>query len=190
MPPTKKFPVKGIVIKNVIVELVLRETEVVSHVERVIVMSNLNKAATVKLKGTIIFYDRTKGFGFVNGSNGQRYHLGFNAITGEWIPVAGDRVEFIVSKRLNKQGQAQSIETIELLSHGDVQDNGKELCPHCGKRVNPRMTFYRGAPCASYCPLCGGKIKQFMKVNNAIFWITVVLICSIFVLIPVSQILS
>ena len=109
MPPTKKFPVKGNFIKKCD-----SEPEVVSHIDRVIVMSNLNKAATVKQKGTVIFYDRAKGFGFVNGSNGQRYHLGFNAITGEWIPAAGDRVEFIVSKRLNKQ---DGLKALKLLSY-------------------------------------------------------------------------
>lgn len=167
MPPTKKFPVKGIVIKKCD-----------------------NRVGITWNRGCFTCWTSNSYVEFKQSSHCKTKGNDYFLWPDKRIPVAGDRVEFIVSKRLNKQGQAQSIETIELLSHGDVQDNGKELCPHCGKRVNPRMTFYRGAPCASYCPLCGGKIKQFMKVNNAIFWITVVLICSIFVLIPVSQILS
>ena len=45
--------------------------------------------------GKVVFYNKEKGFGFVNGYDGKKYFFGFRAIDGTRIPSPGDDVEFL-----------------------------------------------------------------------------------------------
>lgn len=35
------------------------------------------------------------------------------------------------------------------------------ICPGCGRRVTPRLSFKDARPSASWCPCCGAKISDF-----------------------------
>ena len=120
--------------------------------------------------GKVVFYNKEKGFGFVNGFDGAKYFFGFRAIEGTWIPSPGDDVEFLVSSKEPRPGKAPEITRLRLQTNANdaesEPDDGKLLCPHCGKRVVPRVVTYAGQPSASYCPLCGGLINDFPVKTN------------------------
>ena len=115
--------------------------------------------------GKVVFYNKEKGFGFVNGFDGAKYFFGYRAIEGTQFPAPGDDVEFLVSPKEPLPGKAPRINRLRLkASANDTEsepDDGKLRCPNCGKRVVPRVVTYAGEPSASYCPLCGGLIKEF-----------------------------
>lgn len=120
--------------------------------------------------GKVIFYNKEKGFGFVNGVDGMKYFFGFRAIEGTRIPAPGDDVEFLVSPKEPKPGKATEINRLRLkINVNAVEpelDDGRLRCPDCGKRVVPRVVTHAGQPSASYCPLCGGLIKKFPVKTN------------------------
>lgn len=113
-------------------------------------------------KGTVIFYNKDKGFGFVRCDDGKEYHFGHRAIAGTTFPEPGDLVEFSLSARLPKPGKSPSIEHLEIRRKDAKYDDGKVVCPHCGRRVSPRVVMRFREPDASYCPLCGGLVKRFI----------------------------
>lgn len=123
-------------------------------------------AAKTLLKGTVVFYNKDKGFGFVRTADDKDYHFGHRAFGGTTIPAAGDLVEFTVSSRPPKPGKSPNVEHLEIVGKDAELKDGKETCPHCGKRVVPRMTTFRCSPFASYCPLCGGMVKMFYQEDD------------------------
>jgi hypothetical protein len=42
------------------------------------------------------------------------------------------------------------------------------VCPHCNKKMVPRVTMRNGYPSESFCPFCGGSYKKF-----PMFWIKI-----------------
>lgn len=113
------------------------------------------------LRGTVVFYNKDKGFGFIHTDDKKDFHFGHRAFSGTKLPEAGDLVEFTVSPRPPKPGKSPNVEHLEIVGKDKEYSDGKEICPHCGKRVAPRVTMLNYSPFASYCPLCGGEIKRF-----------------------------
>lgn len=146
---------------------------------------------TVKplLRGTVVFYNKDKGFGFVRTEDEKDFHFGHRAFGGTKLPEAGDLVEFSVSRRLSKPGKSPNVEHMEIVGKNKEFTDGKETCPHCGKRVTPRVSMFNSAPYASYCPSCGNLIKMFYKPveehSSPWDWIKLFAIILIFVIIGI-----
>ena len=122
------------------------------------------------LRGTVVFYNKDKGYGFIRTKEESDYFFGYRAFSGTKLPEAGDLVEFTVSPRPPKPGKSPNVEHLEIVGKDNDFSDSKVTCPHCGKRVLPRITTYYGRPSESYCPLCGGKIKDFNHDDSGIGW--------------------
>ena len=117
-----------------------------------------------RLTGTIKFYKENEGYGFI-ASDDQDYYFRITSVIGESVPHAGDRCEFFVvedrkGKGKGKNKKAEQITITKKNQNSDKNDN-KIVCPGCGRKIVPRMSFYRGAPDKSFCPFCGAQIKDF-----------------------------
>lgn len=127
------------------------------------------------LEGTVTHFNSEKGFGFVKCRDGREFFFGFRGVEEKRFPRVGDKVQFLPSFKDAKPGKAPEITRLryskpspEETSHKERKlDDGKERCPHCGRRVVPRVVTWQGRPEASYCSLCGGLIKRFMTVYNS-----------------------
>lgn len=49
-------------------------------------------------------------------------------------------------------------------------DDDRIVCPHCGRKIIPRLSFYGGRPNARWCPYCTGNIDDYSA------WIGIVII--------------
>ena len=100
-----------------------------------------------------------------------QFFFGFRVVEENRFPRVGDKVQFLPSYLDPKPGKAPEIKRMRFakLASGEVSlqedghDDGMVRCPNCGKRVMPRVVTWRGSPESTYCPLCGGLIKQFMR---------------------------
>ena len=123
------------------------------------------------LEGTVTHFNSEKGFGFVKCRDGREFFFGFRVVEEKRFPRVGDKVQFLPSYLEPKPGKAPEIKRMRFakLVPGEVSlqedglDDGMVRCPNCGKRVMPRVVTWRGSPESTYCPLCGGLIKQFIK---------------------------
>ncbi len=34
------------------------------------------------------------------------------------------------------------------------------ICPHCGRRITPRLSFLHGEPYRTWCPYCKGRLDD------------------------------
>jgi cold shock CspA family protein len=120
------------------------------------------------MKGTIKFYSREKGYGFIftDENDGDVYFR-----ISEWknhsAPASNDIVEF-ETKPGRKGLEAVNIMCIrsaeerkQAQREANRPKDDRVTCPHCSKKMVPRVNFHRGTPEASYCPYCAGKIKDF-----------------------------
>lgn len=131
--------------------------------------------ASYYLEGTVTHFNSAKGFGFVKCRDGREFFSWFRVVENKRLPRLGDKIDFLPSFKDAKPGKAPEITRLryskpspEETSHKERKlDDGKERCPHCGRRVVPRVVTWQGRPEASYCSLCGGLIKRFMIVDNS-----------------------
>lgn len=114
------------------------------------------------MQGTVKWFSQQKGYGFIATEEGKDYHFHVRGINGSELPKAGDTVEF--NPKQGKKGpRAVSVEIIKRKKqnsrpkHRDDRIN----CPHCDKKIVPRMVTYRGNPEKSLCPYCGGTVQSF-----------------------------
>lgn len=118
-------------------------------------------------KGFIQFYKPNEGYGFIVSESGETYYFSILRFKDKDIPQTGRYVCFIPSKKPVARGKKPNIESVwydETRTNETKATNANDSrvkCPHCGKLVMPRMTFYAGRPDASFCPLCGGLIRRF-----------------------------
>lgn len=76
----------------------------------------------------------------------------------------------VVSQRLPKPGQEQSLALLRTTGEREEPKDGKLMCPNCKNRVAPRLVMYRGSPEASYCPVCGAQLRSFVKPPESELW--------------------
>jgi|LSQX01.2.fsa_nt_gb cold shock CspA family protein len=118
------------------------------------------------MKGQVKFFHQEKGYGFVYGEDGRDYYFNVRDIQGVDLPNNKDEVVFepketAKSPRATKlKIVATSTNTTTDLHSGDQ----RERCHSCGKKMVPRIGFYRGTPDKSYCPFCGGVHKDFSAI--------------------------
>ena len=137
------------------------------------------------MKGKIKFFKEQEGYGFILGENGNEYYFNVHDIKSfDTPPRMGDLAEFNVkeSTAKNKKDKAFDVEitkgeSTESISRKENRHRDDRItCPHCGRKIVPRLVTYRGAPEKSLCPYCGTKIETFFAgyLNIVIFVIILV----------------
>lgn len=141
-------------------------------------------ASKREMHGFIISYNSENGYGFVRGEDMQDYYFNIRAFKENALPQVSQKVVFELSDKPAKEGKNPAISWLKYDENATTQANGKAtnaqsndsrvICPHCKAKIMPRMSFYQGSPVASFCPLCGGQIKNFQ--NFSIFVVIFVVI--------------
>ena len=137
------------------------------------------------MKGKIKFFKEQEGYGFILGENGNEYYFNVHDIKSfDTPPKMGDLAEFNVkeSKAKNKKDKAVDVaitkgeSTESILRKANRRRDDRITCPHCGRKIIPRLVTYSGAPEQSLCPYCGNRIEIFFGgyVQIAIFVIVLV----------------
>ena len=116
------------------------------------------------MQGKIKWFSEEKGYGYVVSEDGQNYYFNVRGIKGTELPRNGDCVSFEVGQG-NKGPRATSLEilfkaTSEGRSALAQRSDDRVTCPHCGKKMVPRIITYRGSPQQSVCPFCGKTYKM------------------------------
>ena len=137
------------------------------------------------MKGMIKFYNKDKGFGFVVGENNQDYYFNQKVIPFGHIPTSGDMIEFEVSDKptSNKHKeptiakmtmtgeQATDNKAIQPFRKTNHYRDNRITCPHCYKKITPKIYYLNQAPYRSYCPFCGEMVKDFQGAKPQIEFI-------------------
>lgn len=122
------------------------------------------------MKGKIKFFKEQEGYGFILGENGNEYYFNVHDIKSfDTPPRMGDLAEFNVkeSTAKNKKDKAVDVEitkgeSTESISRKENRRRDDRItCPHCGRKIVPRLVTYRGDPEHSLCPYCGTIVKDF-----------------------------
>lgn len=54
------------------------------------------------------------------------------------------------------------------------------ICPHCGRRITPRLSFQYGEPYRSYCPYCKGRTDQIDEPVSGLAFVLLIILAIIF----------
>ena len=109
------------------------------------------------MQGTVKWFSNEKGFGFIVGADGTERYFNVRSVKGAVLPRAGATVAFSPSD--GRRGPA-AVE-VEILSQAVRDSDDRVVCPHCAKRIVPRIISSGGELSHSVCPFCGGTIKSF-----------------------------
>lgn len=144
-----------------------------------------NSSDKPEFKGFIISYNSENGYGFVRGEDGEDYYFKIHAFKENSLPQVSRQVIFTLGNTPAKKGQNPPISWLKYDStatsekHPVNKDDSRIQCPHCGKKIIPRMVIINGTPYSSHCPICGGKVRQFQSGCLTIFVVMVVVIAFI-----------
>ena len=124
------------------------------------------------MKGLIVMYNKDKGYGFVKGEDNQEYHFKDRAIAFGDMPEKGRQCEFTPYPNTKPNGNKKpEIETLKVLTQVATATTTKKqhyrddrvTCPHCNRKMVPRIYYLNHAPYQSNCPFCGGQIEKFQS---------------------------
>lgn len=105
--------------------------------------------------GTVKWFSQQKGYGFLAEPDGTERFFSAGAVIGQ-APQAGDQVSF----RPAVGPKGPRAEAVSVIAKRSRQDD-RVTCRSCGRKMVPRMTFYRGAPQTSHCPFCAAIYRDF-----------------------------
>lgn len=117
------------------------------------------------MQGKIKWFSEEKGYGYIVGIDGNDYYFNVHEVQGAELPGKGDVVTFSADE--GKKGpRATSVVLTEKCQSNNQFNDGRRsddraTCPHCGKKMIPRLITYQGNPQKSLCPFCGGIYKEF-----------------------------
>ena len=113
------------------------------------------------MRGKVKWFSKEKGYGFITGEDGEDRYFDVRSVKGSELPDYGDIVEF--EHQEGKKGpRAVNVVIIEKPRDSQTKDE-RVICPHCGKRMIPRLITYQGILERSVCPFCGQTYKEFNK---------------------------
>lgn len=142
------------------------------------------------MKGTVKFFSKDKGFGFIVADDGVEHFVGVREVVGVKLPENGQVIEF--ESRTGKKGlYAAQVKIISQSTNDNAKRDDRVTCPSCQKKIFPKLIHDRGTfgnpiPRKSLCPFCGSTVKDFPapeseKISLVIF--AIVFICiTIFIL--------
>jgi cold shock CspA family protein len=108
------------------------------------------------INGTVKWFSKDKGYGFITDENNIDYHFSIREIVGAVLPNAGSKVQFQPDKN-NKGPFAREVSILKRA----IEIGRHVLCKYCKIAMIPRMVFYYGRPSYSICPFCGSKFIIF-----------------------------
>jgi cold shock CspA family protein/predicted RNA-binding Zn-ribbon protein involved in translation (DUF1610 family) len=117
------------------------------------------------VQGKIKWFSAEKGYGYIVGDDGQDYYFNVTEVKGAELPSNGDAVTFVPGQG-RKGPRAAAVEIASKApSKGQSNTNrysdDRATCPHCGKKMIPRIITYQGEAHKSVCPFCGETYKKF-----------------------------
>ena len=114
------------------------------------------------MEGKVKWFSTDKGYGFITGSDGVDRYFSVQDVVGATLPGNGDRVDF--EHRAGKKGPRATGITIvarTTATSATQRTDDRVTCPHCSKKMVPRIITDRGSLSKSVCPFCGGTYKDF-----------------------------
>lgn len=119
------------------------------------------------MKGKVKFYKESDGYGFIQGDDGQEYYFNMHDLkVFDETPRTGHRAEF-TPVPVTGGGRKPKAANITVSApprnqaSGPARTDDRITCPHCQRKIVPRMVTYHGEPDKSFCPYCGGVVKKF-----------------------------
>jgi cold shock CspA family protein len=112
------------------------------------------------MKGRVKFFSPTKGFGYVVSVDHREFYINVRDVIGAELPRSGDEVEFEPSSTERGPKALRLQITGKGAAHTSASLDTVE-CPHCKRRVIPRLILKNGAPDRSVCSFCGETIRWF-----------------------------
>ncbi|AJI54448.1 'Cold-shock' DNA-binding domain protein [Francisella philomiragia] len=102
------------------------------------------------MQGTVKFYSKEKGYGFIFSSESEKdLFFGISDWKNPTVPEGGDDIEFDI-KETKKGKQAINIKLIKAQAvkkqEHFVKNDDRISCPSCGKKIVPRTITYKGRP--------------------------------------------
>lgn len=138
------------------------------------------------MRGTVKWFSRDNGYGFITGDDGQDRYFAVQQIDGSELPQIGHSVEF--EHQASPKGARAAKVKLMGKSPSDTYTNetsqradGRVKCKHCQALMIPRMTFYKGAPSKSFCVHCGRMHKSFEDQSQRTAILIVILVALIYV---------
>ena len=121
------------------------------------------------MKGKIKFYKEADGYGFIQGEDGQEYYFNVHGLkVFDGPPRTGQIAEFTAVSVSGKGRKPKAQDIVITGNSAPGASSGKRsetdyrmICPHCQRKMVPRMVTQNGAPYRSYCPYCGGMVRKF-----------------------------
>jgi len=113
------------------------------------------------VQGKVKWFSVEKGYGFITGTDGTDRFFSVQDVVGAELPGNGDSVTFI-HKNAQKGSRAASVNiTTKAAPATHNRSDDRVTCPHCQKKMVPRIITDRGSLSHSVCPFCGGTYKNF-----------------------------
>jgi len=116
------------------------------------------------VEGKVKWFSVDKGYGFITGSDGVDRYFTVQDVIGADLPANGDVVRF--EEKTGKKGpRAINITITERATTTSYTQrvDDRVTCPHCNKKMVPRIITHQGSLSKSVCPFCGGTYKDFSK---------------------------
>lgn len=110
-------------------------------------------------EGTVKWFSKEKGYGFISLENNEDHYFRIQDVKGAELPSNGDSVKF--ESTLEERGFRAK--KVQILEKSAAYRDDRIVCPHCRKKMVPRIITYQGSLRGSVCPFCGGKIKNFSQ---------------------------
>ncbi len=117
-------------------------------------------------KGTVKFYNKEKGFGFIfSRERTSDAYFSINDWKNGSVPNGNDEVEFEMQTQANGKEKAINIKLIQ--SNYDknksnfTKNDDRITCPSCRKKIVPRLVTYRGRATHSLCPYCASRVNEY-----------------------------